>query len=199
MVTRKYDHWWEYAGDYSKDAMKGWGLGALFFLALLGTFVYLSVTKGKEWIDSRIKTDQDNASAAVKNATANETNASTSKQVAEAVTRLTSLQDKMSAQHDTMLIAIRQTAEQIAEDRTKLEELREAGTIPAREIRNMMEQAAKTMAPVPQLREEANRISREHLETTKKLLEAIEKNGAGTQLKNLPASPSPMSGDALKS
>jgi hypothetical protein len=191
MMGRKYDHWWEWGGDFIKDAMKGWGLGALFFLTLLGVGSYLGAIKGREWIDNRMKVDLDTAEAARMNAETNCTNAETSKQVAEAVTRLTGLQDKMATQHDLMIAAIR--------------ELKEYGTVPAQEVREMMQEARDSMAQVPALREEANRISKEHLETTRQVLKVLEgterdrQDDRSTKPKNPPASPSPESGDALKS
>ena len=43
MVPRRYDHWYEFAADFLKDAMKGWGLAAVLVLGcgvVFGSVIY---------------------------------------------------------------------------------------------------------------------------------------------------------------
>ena len=54
MVNRKYDHWWEYLGDYVRDAMKSWGLAVVIVLFALA-FVW---TKGGAWVDAKAEAEK---------------------------------------------------------------------------------------------------------------------------------------------
>ena len=50
MVPRRYDHWYEYAGDFLKEAMKGWGLAAVILLGAGGVVAKLVYSHGGDYI-----------------------------------------------------------------------------------------------------------------------------------------------------
>ena len=57
MVNRKYDHWYEYLGDYVRDAMKSWGLAVVIVLFALA-FIW---SKGGVWLDAKAEAEKTQA------------------------------------------------------------------------------------------------------------------------------------------
>jgi len=57
MVNKRYDHWYEYLGDYVRDAMKSWGLAVVIVLFALA-FIW---TKGGVWLDAKAEAEKTQA------------------------------------------------------------------------------------------------------------------------------------------
>jgi len=57
MVNRKYDHWYEYLGDYVRDAMKSWGLAVVIVLFALA----FTWSKGGVWLDAKAEAEKTQA------------------------------------------------------------------------------------------------------------------------------------------
>ena len=80
MAPKKWDHWYEWLGDFTRDAMKGWGISTVIILSVLAVFVYLGVQKGGPYIDAQTAKMLAEAQAA--------------RTVSEAVTKLTALTER---------------------------------------------------------------------------------------------------------
>lgn len=57
MVIRKYDHWYEYLGDYIKDAMKSWGLAVV----IVGFGLAFTWWHGGAWVVAKAEAERTQA------------------------------------------------------------------------------------------------------------------------------------------
>ena len=160
MVNRKYDHWWEWAGEFTKDAMKGWGLGALSFMAVLAAIIYLAVMHGGNYLD---------ASAEKMRAEAKTANV-----VADAITKLTKIAESQEERTNDL-------ENEVAANGEAIKKMLSEGSVPAQQVRDMMESASKLMGPVPALREQNNKIMEELLGVQKEVLQTLQDQSKNAQ------------------
>lgn len=170
MVNRKFDHWWEWAGEFTKDAMKGWGLGALSFMAVLAAIIYLGVMHGGNYIDSSAEKMR--------------AEAKTANVVADAIKKLTVIAEKQEERTGALETEVVQNGKAI-------KQMLAEGSLPAQQVREMMESATKLMMPVPAMREESNRIMGELLNVQKEVLQTLQASP-----KNEQPPPNPNNGGA---
>ena len=180
MVNKKYDHWYEYVGEYIKDAMKSWGLAAV----IVGVGLSFAWQYGGSWVETKMRVDSDMAAAY-------KINAETNKSVADAVTRLTAIADQsvefqkiVSQQHQELQDYVMANGEAV-------HAVMKDGTIPAREVRDMMEAATKLMSPLPALREREAKATEALLEIQHEVLQTLK-----DQSKNALTPPTPNDGGA---
>jgi hypothetical protein len=57
MVNRKYDHWYEWLGDYVRDAMKSWGIGVV----LVGFGLAFCWWHGGAWVVAKAEAERTQA------------------------------------------------------------------------------------------------------------------------------------------
>jgi hypothetical protein len=159
MVNRKFDHWWEWAGEFTKDAMKGWGLGALSFMAVLAAIIYLAVMHGGNYLDASAEKMRAEAKSSLV--------------VADAVTKLTAVAKAQEERTDKLECSVE-------ENGVAIKRMLAEGSVPAQQVKDMMEGATKLMSPVPGLREQANRLLEAQgirldglIEVNKEILQAL--------------------------
>ena len=152
MVNRKYDHWWEWAGEFTKDAMKGWGLGALSFMAVLAAVIYLGIMHGGNYLDAGAEKMR--------------AEAKTANVVADAMTKLTKVAEIQEERTAALQV-------EVISNGHAIKEMLSQGSLPAQQVREMMEAATKLMIPVPALREQSNKIMSELLDVQKEVLQTL--------------------------
>lgn len=162
------------------------GIMTTLVVGVIVTIVVFGWLNGKKEMESRQKVNEDMASAYKTNAETNKTNADTNKSVANSVQRLAVIADQ-NVEFQRTVIAQHETLQQyVMEDRDIARGMMEQGTVPAREILDMLETNVKLMESVPAQRIEANRIMGELLNVQKRVLETLQESS-----KNEPTPPQP--------
>lgn len=64
MPPKTYLHWYEWAGDFLKDAMKGWGLATILILIPVASVAHLSYNYGGRYLEASILKMEKEAAAA---------------------------------------------------------------------------------------------------------------------------------------
>jgi hypothetical protein len=160
MVNKKYDHWWEWAGEFTKDAMKGWGLGALSFMAVLAAVIYLGIMHGGNYLDAGAEKMR--------------AEAKTANVVADAMTKLTKVAEVQEERTATLQA-------EVAINGMAIKEMIAEGSLPAQQVREMMEAATKLMLPVPALRQREYELMTELLDVQKEVLQTLQDQSKNAQ------------------
>jgi len=149
------------------------GIMTTLVVGVIVTIVCFGWVNGKQEMESRQRVNEDMASAYKTNAETNSTNADTNKKVAESVQKLVDIADQ-NVSFQKMVIAQHETLQQyVMEDAEITRQILTDGTLPAREVREMMDAATKLMEPMPALRERDAKATESLLEIQREVLQTL--------------------------
>jgi translation elongation factor EF-Ts len=168
------------------------GIMTTLVVGVIVTIVVFGWLNGKKEMESRQKVNEDMASAYKTNAETNKTNAETNKSVSDSVKKLAAIADQ-NIEFQRTVIAQHETLQKyVMDDSECTRQIMEDGTLPAREVRDMMEAATRLMTPIPAIRDAQGKVMLELLDVQKQVLQTLKEQSKNVQ-------PPPSNGGASRS